>query len=782
MSILSSTIPNLVNGVSQQPYAIRLASQAEIQTNAISSVVDGLQKRPPTKHLAKISNTPVSAGRVHIINRDVTERYVVVSTAGGIQITDLLGNQKTVNAPDGFGYLATDNPERDHLMVTVADFTFVLNKARTVEKSSLTVPSRPHEAIVWIRQGAYSTTYTATIDGFSATYVTPDSSNAANAPLIRTEYIAEQLKTQLETALSDDFEFIQFGSSIYVKSTTINFPASTYDSLGDTAIKLLYRSTQRFTDLPAKGFAGFTIRIAGTTENSFDDYWVKFDGTEGVWKECEKPGEQYAFENSTMPHVLIREADGTFTFRPYVWNPRVVGDVESVPWPSFTNRKIRSIFFYRNRLGFLSDENMILSEASEFFNFFKKSAIQTVDTDVIDVAVSHVKVSILHHAVPYNDTLIVFSDQTQFQMGKTELLTPRTVTLNATTEFDTDLQAVPVGAGNNVYFAQSRGRYAGIREYYVDEDNNTNDAADVTAHVPRYIKGRVVKLAASSNEDCLAVLADGERSVIYIYKYFWAKDEKLQSSWSRWELAPGTFVLNMEFIESDLVVVSARPDGTYVETITLAPGTVDAPSNLVVHLDRRTTHEVSLPTYSEETKKTTIVLPWTPHQDEHYEIIAWFGDEAQSYKPGQNVPYTRVGSTFTVDKRLRYYFIGTRYEMRYRFSTLVIREQSQGGSSPVAEGRVQVRQMTLLYHNSGYFRVEVTPKNRGPYTYRFTGRVLGSLLNKIGEIPIEEGVFRFPVQSKNDQVTVDIVNDTYLPCSFMSAEWEAFFVIRSKRM
>ncbi len=57
MALVSRTIPNLVQGVSQQPEVLRLSSQANVQENGFSSVVEGLKKRPPTNHLAKLSGS-----------------------------------------------------------------------------------------------------------------------------------------------------------------------------------------------------------------------------------------------------------------------------------------------------------------------------------------------------------------------------------------------------------------------------------------------------------------------------------------------------------------------------------------------------------------------------------------------------------------------------------------------------------------------------------------------------------------------------------------------------
>ena len=51
MSLISRTIPNFVNGVSQQPPSLRLESQGELQENGLSSVIKGLEKRPGFHHI-----------------------------------------------------------------------------------------------------------------------------------------------------------------------------------------------------------------------------------------------------------------------------------------------------------------------------------------------------------------------------------------------------------------------------------------------------------------------------------------------------------------------------------------------------------------------------------------------------------------------------------------------------------------------------------------------------------------------------------------------------------
>ena len=86
MPLVSGSIPNFVNGISQQPAPLRLPTQGEVQENAISSVVKGLSKRPPSEHVAKLSNaggsnlTQSTDAFFHTIRRDEKEWMMPLCT------------------------------------------------------------------------------------------------------------------------------------------------------------------------------------------------------------------------------------------------------------------------------------------------------------------------------------------------------------------------------------------------------------------------------------------------------------------------------------------------------------------------------------------------------------------------------------------------------------------------------------------------------------------------------------------------------------------------------
>lgn len=779
MGIISSSIPNFINGVSQQPFATRLASQAQEQINGYSSVVEGLTKRPPTKHVAKLLSSLPDASFLHIINRDAIERYVVIATNGDLKVFDFNGVEKTVNFPNGKGYLASASC--NFSTVTVADYTFFLNRDKVTAMAPDVHPGRGNESLVYVRQGNYATTYNVNLNGTVATKTT----SATDPNDIRTDVIAAALGSQI-ASWGHGYAWGQYGSTIHIVNS-VPFSTVTTDTLGDTALIAIAKQVQSFTTLPARGVEGFQVEVTGSQGNAADNYFLTYTeggtgGTKGVWKETPKPGRKIRFDASTMPHTLTREANGTFTFKPAVWTECKAGDERTNPEPSFIGKTITDVFFHRNRLGFISDESIVFSEASETFNFWRKTATALLDNDPIDVSVSHVKVSILRHAIPFNESLLLFSDQTQFIIRGGDALTPSTISVDQTTEFETSLRARPVGAGAFVYFCTSRGAYSGLREFYVDGVSKVNSASDITGHVPRYIPGGVFKLAASTNEDILIALSDKARDTIFVHKFFYSGQEKVQSSLSRWKLADGDVILNCEFIESTLWLVVKRADGVYLEKMDLEPGITDDGMAYIVLLDRRITE--SQAAIAHAATFTEFRLPYVVPPGAKVQIVARAGDA--SSPSGRIVEYTtreESGTVYRVRGNLTKFYVGLVYEFRYTFSPLVVRQEAVGGGQIAnTEGRLQLRRMILNYADTGYFRVEVTPRGRDTFTNVFSGRVIGSGRNRLGVAAIETGAFKFPIMASNLNVEIVIINDTPMPTRLLNADWEALYIVRTSRV
>ena len=168
MSLVSYSIPNLAQGVSQQPDAQRDPTQGEIQVNGMSSIVEGLRKRDPSETLALVSSTDFGDCFIHEILRDNVEEYLAVITNSSIKVFDLDGNSYDVDAETGaYDYLSTvTDPKAQIRAVTIADYTFITNTLKkpvmmTGTNDFAPAVSRPrdHEALVWIKAATYGQKY-----------------------------------------------------------------------------------------------------------------------------------------------------------------------------------------------------------------------------------------------------------------------------------------------------------------------------------------------------------------------------------------------------------------------------------------------------------------------------------------------------------------------------------------------------------------------------------------------------------------------------------------------
>lgn len=700
MPNIIANIPNFVSGVSQQPRTMRFPSQAEESINTYPSVVEGLTKRPPAQHIKRLLTPTTQASSnssSHFIDRSETEKYITEIREGKIRVWDLDGNEKLVyyggatpslTPPASASSYLTGSTD-DFKMLTIADYTFVLNKTAYPRLSTDVLANTLYDAygstfthtknrrqkiaLITIKQFAERSTIKIRIDCKTSAGVTrsvlythtsnlyaktndgtaysPDTSvllqrndsvatdttlysanNDLDERMTNSDRLAQGIADwmrlskpyypseasvtgtaqTLATATGVSGWVIDFsGSTIILFNTSTGTPNSTQydangdliwnisvsDSAGGAFVNLNWEEVQSFADLPRHSTINSVFKIVGYPQDTGDEYWVQFwlNSTigvkgEGQWKETLARGEYYKIDPSTMPWVLVRLSSGNFaftpldgvsrswgsvTYQPPKWTDRICGDLETNKTPSFLNqpggsvKRINDIFFYKNRLGFLSEENIIFSEAGEYFNFFKTTITQTLDADPIDIASSSVNVSNLNYAVPFFDRLLLFAENSQFSLIGTDNLTAKTASIQLTTNFSAIPEVAPVGTGKNVYFPYYKDSYSGIKEYFLNPENGYMDANEITLNIPKYIEGKISKITASDTENVLAVLTKktfGDPSVnnvLYIYKYLNVGPERVQGAWSKFIFEPATRILNVFFKKENLYLLIERKEDSY---------------------------------------------------------------------------------------------------------------------------------------------------------------------------------------------------------------------------
>lgn len=556
-------------------------------------------------------------------------------------------------------------------------------------------------------------------------------------------------------------------SPSYSVAKSLITSAEVFDGYNNQAAFGILKSVQKFTNLPATAPDGYLVKIVGEEGSNTDDYYVKYSAEEKVWKECARPNLKNNFDTSTLPHVLVREADGTFTFRRAEWEARDIGDEDSNPIPSFIGQTINDVFYHRNRLGFLSGENVILTRSANFFNFWMTSATKVQDTDPIDLAVSDNTISTLYNAVTFDTDLILFSREAQFMLSADGILTPTSANLSpAVTHYEASLKAKPVNAGRNVYFVAERAKYTTVREFFTAADNtDAKDVQDITSHVPNYIPNGVYKIIPSTVENVMLYLTEGDETAIYVYKYLFIDSQRVQAAWSKWDVQG--VVYGGQFIDSYLYLIVERNGCYCLEKISFTLNTTDFEGEAYrTLLDCKHTYQIPADCYDSLNDETTVsvsdIFGDIYEQDRQYSAVASDGTYAKA-KEGKLV--------FIGDYSNKMLTVGINYDFKIVMSTIMVKQSDNGNTQALIEGRLQLRQMWFNYADSGYFKVTVDIKDKQVYVYEYTSRLLGTRFNILGAMPFTTGSFKFPIQAKNENVNICLETDTPLPVSLVGAGW-----------
>lgn len=777
--LVNQDIKNLVQGVSQQPPILRRPEQLDEQLNGFSTEADGLQKRPPTCIIKKLQAVSQYKPLVHFVDRDNEEQYVMIFDGVTIKVYDLEGNAKTVTfSGSSQSYIQNINPRSVLRCLTIADYTFVVNTTVETEMGTATTGNQWNNQglLVNIKSGQYGRTYSIKINGTEiASYQTPDGSQSSHVNDIQTDHIVDELASD---ATSAGWTVTKGSSWLYLsKSGTTISSFEVKDNFNNQAAFGFHKTTQKFTNLPVSAPNGFTVQVKGEEGSETDDYYVKYDSSQQVWVECPKPGILSTIKKSTMPHALIRQANGTFVFQEVNWGTRSSGDDDSNPIPSFIGQTINNLVYFRNRLGLLSGENIILTRSGDFFNFWVQSAVSMQDTDPIDLAVSDTKIAVLYYAVPFDSELILFSKDAQFSLMSTNVLSPKDAYIPpALTHFGSSLKAAPINAGRNIYFPAERNQYTTIREFFTAMDNTeSKDAQDITAHIPNYIPNGVYKMIPSTIENLFLCLTEGEENAVYVYKYLFVDGQRQQASWSKWDL--GDRIVGGEFINSYLYIVIERNGYYCLERISFTFNTKDFNEEPYrVLLDCKNTHLVESEEYDSINDETILNIPeiWGNSYDSSKTHSVVTDDGV--YETEDENGIVRLRGDYTN----KYVIIGINYTFRIALSPIYVKQVGNTGYQALIDGRLQLKNAWFNHSRTGTFDVTVSIPTKRNYSYRYTSRTLGTLTNVLGEMPQDTGKFKFPVQAQNTECKITLSSDCPLPVCIVGAGWVGNYVRRTR--
>ena len=297
-------------------------------------------------------------------------------------------------------------------------------------------------------------------------------------------------------------------------------------------------------DLPAAGSNNNSVYKISNTSAAEDDYYVKSDGT--TWNESHQPNISIAIDATTMPHRLRRTALNAFTFEANTWGQRLVGDTTTNPNPSFIGKTLNFAFFANNRLGFLSEDNVILGVPNDTYNFFSKSAIVQIDSDPVDLTCGSQRPVTLTSAVPVQQGIVLFSGSQQFMLfSDTAVLTPAQAVIKSISSYEVDENVHPVETGTTITFVNKSTSFCRVFGMQTQGQGASPLFVDLGKFVSQYIPHTVSSIVADTQNSFIGLYGQSANKV-YFYRTYVEGDQQLMRAWYSWQL-PG----NVQFFNSD---------------------------------------------------------------------------------------------------------------------------------------------------------------------------------------------------------------------------------------
>jgi hypothetical protein len=610
MPAVTQLTPNFLGGVSKQNDDKKLEGQLTECVNGYPDPTYGLLKRPGmqfTSVLQKANGDAFTESELADAAWFFIERAAAGSYIGCIKGTDIYvwtaadGTWCTVTN-NAAGYL-TGTTQDDYHFRSIQDTTIIANRTVTTAMQAAGTFTANSVATLKLLTLVDTYSYTVTIQNIEA-QVTAQNSTTFDDMLLydsgdvdTNHHLIDKIKSVIEaqhTASNADFDGIWYlegyNNSIVIKrgtgtnavvtdysavtGTPLAFEIDARGGLNNTALEVFEDDVTDVSKLPLESFTDHNVRVLNS-DNAEDDYHVKFvayDTTlnrgRGYWQETVARDVSAGFDVDTMPHELANTGATTFTFDTITWSARDAGDDDTSPVPAFIGDPITSTFFYNNRLGFLSTDNINFSVANDPYNFFVKSALTQIDSDPIDLNVASVRPVTLSDVLPSPQGLLVFSERQQFQVFTTDGsgLTPSSAVVRSLSNYEMNTNIPPADVGTTTAFVSNVSGYSKLFTLQLQDIERNPIVVDISKVVFEWIPDSIDDVTVSP-QNSVIVLIDRNSSYLYMYRYYNNGKEDLFQAWTKWEL-PGT-IQTARILNDSLIVISQHEDEYTIGNITL---------------------------------------------------------------------------------------------------------------------------------------------------------------------------------------------------------------------
>lgn len=800
MPAVSQNIPNYLGGVSQQTDDLKLPGQLKSCINAYPDPTFGLVKRPGGKFVVELKDGSGNViapgtydnGRWFSIFRDSTEQYIGVIYGANIRIWSLVdGTPKTVSYGAGAtGYLT--GTKNDYDVLTINDYTFITNKTVTVTTQAAPSYTYGKRATIRLLEVQYGEVYEVKINATTVSYTTFNAEPTITSPSQTNSTVnADVILNALTTSINgiSGMTATRIGTSIEVDGSAA-FTITAKGGKDKDGLVAYQDSVENISKLPAQSKQGRIVKVSNSVNNE-DDYYVKFiadDGVSGIgyWEETVKPDVSVGLTVATMPHQLIRNVDGTFTFQQAAWEPRLVGDNESNEHPSFVGNTIQQLFFYNNRLGTLTEENVSLSQTGDYFNFYHNSALTGIASDPVDISCSSVRPATLHGVVPVAQGLLLFSRSQQFLMQSAQgVLTPTSTTIKTISNYEMDITNDPVDLGTTVAFISTTPSYSRVFEMQTRGQDESPIVLDISRVVPEWIPSTVDQVVSSPQNSLLSLGSTSSRD-LYLFRFYNNGEQREVQSWFKWTMAGN--VMHHAIDRDVFWVVTKQANSYVVQKVSL----VQSPTSSTFLTSDGSRVDPRLDLWAAPTSKTYV----STVGDEHTKVYLPFKhDTARTLcvvtaNPGQVTPtYSNSGlvlfptvyqdgsgfyakipeQNFTGEDLI----VGYIYDMDLEIPRIYYRTGDSAQQSDYTAS-LTVARLKFILGLGGDVVFKLNSKGRTEW--QETEGVRNADYYLANDIPfVNTSQFTVPIYQRSDNIRLRVFSNSPFPVSLLSMKWEGIY-------
>ena len=662
MAAVTQLTPNFLGGVSKQNDDKKLEGQLTECINGYPDPTYGLLKRPGmefTSVLKKANGTAFTESELagsswFFIERDATGFYIGAIKGTNVYVWDSNGTWCTVTNT-GTSYL-TGTVQTDYHFRSIQDVTIITNKTVNTAMQANGSYVSNSVATIKLKQLVNSYHYYVTIQGITSTSTAQSSTTYIDmliydpGSINTNHHLVDAIVTEIQTqqaAANPDFNgtwYIEgYADSLVIRRTnaTPNAVVTDYSTptgtplpftitgqggLNNAALEVSQDQVGDVSELPLESFHNHNFKIANSNIAE-DDYYVKFVAENGVrgrgsWQETVARDVSPGLNAATMPHELVNTGATTFTFGPISWAARTAGDDVTNPQPSFIGSPVSATFFYNNRFGILSADNIIFGVANDSYNFFARSALTQIDSDPIDLNVSSVRPVTLSDVLPSPQGLVIFSERQQFQVFTTDggVLTPSSAVVRSISNYEMNTDIAPVDVGTMVAFVSNVSGYSKLFTLQLRDIEQNPTVVDISKVVLEWLPETIDDLTVSP-QNSVIMMVDRGSQYLYLFRYFNDGEKNLFQAWTKWKL-PGT-IQSSRIINDSVIVISQHEDEYTFGKITLdeiptgepVAGVSSINGNTCLDMATRPVSPavgVNAVVYDVNLNRTKIYVPYTP--------------------------------------------------------------------------------------------------------------------------------------------------------------------------